>query len=125
MARSAQYTPEGVIPAALAAFQDDFSIDEAETRRHFRFLADTDGISALTVNGHSSEVHACTFDEQARFLDLAGEEVGDKVPLIAGIYADGSLEAARLARMAWSPASALCQTASNAWTGGPPPPTTI
>ena len=100
MARFNDYTPHGVIPAALLAFDEDFSIHEAETRRHLSFVADTAGITAVTVNGHSSEVHACSFDEQARLLDIAGEEIGDRVPLINGIYADGSLEAARLARMA-------------------------
>ncbi len=100
MARFKDYVPHGVIPAALLAFDDEFGIDEAETRRHLAYVTGTDGITAVTVNGHSSEVHACTFDEQARLLDIAGEEIGDQVPLINGIYADGSLEAARLARMA-------------------------
>ncbi len=100
MARFKDYTPHGVIPAALLAFDEDFAIDEAETRRHLSFVADVAGITAITVNGHSSEVHACTFEEQARLLDIAGEAVGDRVPLINGVYADGSLEAARIARMA-------------------------
>ena len=100
MARHKDYIPHGVIPAALLAFDDDFAIDEAATRRHLSFLADVAGITAITVNGHSSEVHACTFDEQARLLDMTGDEIGDRVPLINGVYADGSLEAARLARMA-------------------------
>ena len=99
MARFKDYVPHGVIPAALLAFDEDFSIDEAETRRHLSYVADVAGITAITVNGHSSEVHACTFDEQARLLDIAGDEIGDRVPLVNGIYADGSLEAARLARM--------------------------
>ena len=100
MARYTDYVPHGVIPAALLAFDEDFSIDEAQTRRHLSYLGDVDGITAVTVNGHSSEVHACSFDEQTQLLDIAGEEIGDRVPLINGIYADGSLEAARLARMA-------------------------
>ena len=100
MARNTDYVPHGVIPAALLAFHDDFSIDEAQTRRHLAYVGGVDGITAVTVNGHSSEVHACSFDEQTRILDIAGEEIGDRVPLINGIYADGSLEAARLARMA-------------------------
>jgi len=57
------------------------------------------GISAITVNGHASEIHACTFEEQRRVLDLALEEAGDRLPVINGVYADGSLEAARIARM--------------------------
>lgn len=100
MARFKDYVPHGVIPAALLAFDDDFAIDQGETRRHLAYVAGVAGITAVTVNGHSSEVHACSFDEQARLLDIAGDEIGDKVPLINGIYADGSLEAARLARMA-------------------------
>lgn len=55
--------PKGVIPATLLAFNDDRSIDERETRRHLAQVAATRGISAITVNGHASEVHACTFEE--------------------------------------------------------------
>ena len=100
MARFKDYLPRGVIPATLLAFRDDLSIDEAETRRHLRHVAGVKGITAITVNGHASEVHACTFDEQLRILALSAAEIGDRVPLINGVYADGSLEAARLARMA-------------------------
>ncbi len=100
MARYPDYVPHGVIPAALLAFDEDYSIAEAETRRHLSYVGDVAGITAVTVNGHSSEVHACSFDEQTRVLDIAGDTIGDRMPLINGIYADGSLEAARLARMA-------------------------
>ncbi|MFP6681033.1 MAG: dihydrodipicolinate synthase family protein [Gammaproteobacteria bacterium] len=100
MARYPDYVPHGVIPAALLAFDEDYSIAEAETRRHLSYVGDVAGITAVTVNGHSSEVHACSFDEQTRVLDIAGDTIGDRIPLINGIYADGSLEAARLARMA-------------------------
>ena len=100
MARFKDYVPHGVIPATLAAFDSDYEIDWAETRRHLAFVADTAGVTAITVNGHASEVHACAFDEQARMMDEAGEEIGDRMPLICGVYADGSHEAARIAKMA-------------------------
>lgn len=100
MARYPNYVPHGVIPAALLAFDEGYTIAEAETRRHLSYVGDVAGITAVTVNGHSSEVHACSFDEQTRVLDIAGDTIGDRLPLINGIYADGSLEAARLARMA-------------------------
>src|SRR5262249_30844003 len=58
------------------------------------------GVSAVTVNGHASEIHACSFDEQKQILTASLAEVGDKVPLINGVYADGSIEAARIAGMA-------------------------
>lgn len=100
MGRFKDYIPHGVIPATLAAFDTDFKFDWAETRRHLAFVAETRDITAITINGHASEVHACSFDEQAQMIDEATEEVGDRLPLICGIYADGSLEAARIAKMA-------------------------
>jgi 4-hydroxy-tetrahydrodipicolinate synthase len=100
MRRFQDYQPAGVIPATLLAFAEDLSIDETETRRHLRHVANTRGISAITVNGHASEVHACTFEEQKRILALSLAEIGDRVPLINGVYADGSMEAARIAKMA-------------------------
>jgi 4-hydroxy-tetrahydrodipicolinate synthase len=100
MARFRDYVPAGVIPATLLAFNDDMSIDEAETRRHLTYVAGTRGISAITVNGHSNEVHALTFEEQQRIMAFSAAAIGDKLPLINGVYADGSIEAARIAAMA-------------------------
>lgn len=94
------FTPHGVIPATLLAFNDDFSINEKESLRHLNHVANTRGITAVTVNGHASEVHACSFEEQKRLLDVTMDAIGDRLPVINGIYADGSLEAARLAKMA-------------------------
>jgi len=100
MGRFKSFQPAGVIPATLLAFRDDLSIDEAETRRHLAHVASTRGITAITVNGHASEVHACTFEEQQRILAVSMAEVGDHIPLINGVYTDSSMEAARIARMA-------------------------
>jgi len=102
MPRFKDYVPSGVIPATLLALHDDFSIDERGTRRHLRDVAATPGLSAITVNGHASEVHACSFDEQQRILDLTLAEIGDRLPVISGVWADGSAAAARIARMAES-----------------------
>jgi 4-hydroxy-tetrahydrodipicolinate synthase len=119
MGRFKTYQPAGVIPATLLAFKDDLSIDEAETRRHLAHVAATRGISAITVNGHASEIHACTFEEQQRILAVSMAEVGDRVPLINGVYADGSLEAARIARMAEKEgASALLVFPPNSMSAG-------
>jgi 4-hydroxy-tetrahydrodipicolinate synthase len=95
-------------PAVLLPFENDLSIDEANFRKHLRDVASVEGLSAITINAHSTEVASCTFDEQQRVLDIAQDEIGARLPLINGIWADGSIEAARLARMAaQSSASAL------------------
>lgn len=100
MPRFKNFRPAGVIPATLLALNEDMSIDERQTRKHLRDCALVDGVSAVTVNGHASEVHACSFDEQTQILAASMAEVGDEVPVINGIYADGSIEAARIAAMA-------------------------
>ena len=100
MPRHASFVPHGVIPAVLLPFHDDLSIDEKSFRAHLRDVGATQGISALTINAHSTEVASCTFDEQKRVLEIAQDEIGGKLPIVNGIWADGSLEAARIARMA-------------------------
>ncbi len=100
MSRHANYIPAGVIPAVLLPFENDLSIDEANFRKHLRDVTAVEGLSAITINAHSTEVASCTFEEQRRVLDIAQDEIGGKLPLVNGIWADGSIEAARLARMA-------------------------
>ena len=100
MSRHPDFVPQGVIPAVLLPFHNDLSIDEASFRAHLRDVAAVQGLSAITVNAHSTEVASCTSDEQRRVMEIAGEEVGSKLPVIHGVWADGSLEAARIARQA-------------------------
>jgi 4-hydroxy-tetrahydrodipicolinate synthase len=100
MLRFADDLPHGVIPAVLLPFHEDLSIDEAAYRSHLRDVVSTSGIAAITTNAHASEVASCSFDEQCRVLAITMEEVGDRIPVVNGIYAEGSLEAQRIAKMA-------------------------
>jgi 4-hydroxy-tetrahydrodipicolinate synthase len=88
------------MPAVLLPFADDLSIDEKGFRKHLSDVAATEGLSAITINAHSTEVASCSFDEQRRILEIAQDEVGDRLPIVNGVWADGSIEAARIARMA-------------------------
>jgi 4-hydroxy-tetrahydrodipicolinate synthase len=100
MPRHPHYVPHGVIPAVLLPFTDDLAIDEKSFRSHLADVAAVEGLSAITINAHSTEVASCSFDEQRRVLDITQDEIGGRLPIVNGIWADGSLEAARLARMA-------------------------
>src|SRR3954453_12287757 len=100
MSRFKDFIPHGVIPAVLLPFHDDLSIDEPSFRSHLRDIESVEGLSAVTINAHSTEVASCTADEQSRVLEIAGDEIGDRLPLIHGIWADGSLEAGRIAERA-------------------------
>lgn len=100
MARFPGFEPKGVIPACLLPFDEDFGIDERAYRKHLQDVAAVRGISAITVNAHASEVASCTVAEQERVLAITMDEIGDRVPAVNGIYADGSHHGAELARMA-------------------------
>ncbi len=100
MAARMPFEPRGVIPACLLPFDAGLDIDEAAFRAHLRDLAAVEGIAAVTVNAHSMEVHALSPDEQARTLDIALDEIGGRLPLVHGVYADGSALAAAIARRA-------------------------
>jgi len=103
MVRSRNFLPAGVIPATLIAFNSDYSIDEKSTRKHLSHVCNVNGITGVTINGHASEVHACSDQEQQQILNFSLDEVGDNVPVINGVWADGSHEAARIAK--WSEAA--------------------
>jgi 4-hydroxy-tetrahydrodipicolinate synthase len=84
----------------LLPFHEDLSIDEPSFRAHLSDVAAVEGLSAITINAHSTEVASCTFDEQKRVLAIAKNEIGGRLPIVHGVYAEGSLEAARIAKMA-------------------------
>ena len=100
MTRDAKWIPRGVIPAVLLPFHEDLSIDEPSFRAHLRDVASVEGLSAITINAHSTEVASCTFDEQKRVLAITQNEIGGRLPIVHGVYAEGSFEAARIAKMA-------------------------
>jgi len=122
MPRHEKYLPQGVIPAALLPFHDDLSIDAASYRSHLRDIAAVQGISAITINAHASEVASCSFDEQKTVLEITQDEIGARIPIVNGIYAEGSMEAARIAKMAHAGgASALLVFPSGIYTFGQRP----
>jgi 4-hydroxy-tetrahydrodipicolinate synthase len=90
----------GVIPANLMAFDADLQIDERNYRRHIRYLIDTPGVAGITTNAHASEVATLTFEEQQRSLDITLDEVAGAVPVVCGVYEDGTHKATQIAKMA-------------------------
>ena len=90
----------GIMPANIMPFKADLSIDEAAYRTHLRWLADTRGVTGIVVNGHAAEVASLTREERRRALAIALDEVAGKVPVVAGVYADGTQEASELGREA-------------------------
>jgi 4-hydroxy-tetrahydrodipicolinate synthase len=88
---------EGVMPANLLPFRADLSIDEPAYRGHLRWLADVRGVTGLVVNGHAAEVSSLDREERRRAVAIAVDEVREALPVVAGVYTDGTREAVRLA----------------------------
>jgi len=89
---------QGCLPANILPFTADLQIDERAYRKHLRWLADTPGVTGIVANGHAAEVSSLSRDERKRTLAIAVDEVAGKMPVIAGVYTDGTQEAIELAR---------------------------
>ena len=89
---------QGCLPANILPFTADLKIDERAYRKHLRWLADTQGVTGIVANGHAAEVSSLSRDERKRALAIALDEVARRVPVIAGVYTDGTQEAIELAR---------------------------
>ncbi|GAF21168.1 dihydrodipicolinate synthase [Bacillus sp. JCM 19047] len=88
----------GVYPAVLLPFKDDYSIDEAGFRKLVSWVASHDGISGIVVNGHTGEINSLLPHERAEAVRIAAEELNGKVPVISGLSAEGTLEAVEHAK---------------------------
>jgi 4-hydroxy-tetrahydrodipicolinate synthase len=88
----------GCMPANLLPFTADLAIDGPAYRKHLRGLVDAPGVTGLVANGHAAEVASLDREERKRTLAIALDEVAGKVPVVTGIYCDGTLEAVELAR---------------------------
>src|ERR1043166_5911243 len=83
----------GTMPANILPFTADLAIDEAAYRAHLRWLADTRGVTGIVANGHAAEVSSLTREERKRALAIALDEIAGKLPVVAGVYSDGTAEA--------------------------------
>jgi 4-hydroxy-tetrahydrodipicolinate synthase len=88
----------GIMPANLLPFTSELAIDERAYRAHIRWLAETSGVTAIVANGHAAEVASLSREERKRALAIALDEVAGRVPIVAGVYSDGTAEAIELAR---------------------------
>lgn len=87
----------GVIPATVLPFTEDFAIDEPALRSYMRWLADQ-GVAAVAVNADTGEGMHLTHDEKLRVAQIVLDEIGDRVPVIAGLGGINTQDAVRAAR---------------------------
>lgn len=87
----------GIIPPTTTPFTADGAIDEKAFRAQVRFFL-AKGVHGVCVGGSTGEGHTLTRDEFKLLIAAAAEELNGKLPLVAGIIANSTREAALRAR---------------------------
>ena len=90
---------QGVVPPTVTAFHDDESLDAEVTAAHARFVVDR-GAAGVFPLGTNGEFPLVTADERERVVECVVSEVGDEVPVIAGVGAPSTRETVANARAA-------------------------
>jgi len=89
---------QGVFPAITTPFQPDYSIDHAFLGKHVRTMLDA-GCQGIVALGSLGEGQTLTKSEKLDILKTCKQAAG-RAPLVAGISALSTSEAAELARAA-------------------------
>ena len=84
---------QGLYPATVLPFHEDYSIDEMELRRLLRFLMKVQGVSGFLCNGHAGDCWSLTREERKQVIEIHVEEAGGHLPIIAAIGGESTREA--------------------------------
>jgi 4-hydroxy-tetrahydrodipicolinate synthase len=87
----------GIIPPLVTPFDADGEIDEKAFRAQARFML-AKGVHGICIGGSTGEGHTLSREERKRLLVAAMEEVGDKIPVVAGIIVNSTRQAIEGAR---------------------------
>jgi 4-hydroxy-tetrahydrodipicolinate synthase len=110
---------QGIMPANVLPFTEDYDIDEVNLRRFVTYLLGVKGVTGLVCNGHAGEVLSLSRSERKAVIRIVVDEVKGRVPVIAGVYHDhtpGAIEHTRDAQDAG--ADAVLVLPPNAWLRG-------
>jgi len=90
-------TLSGVIPPLVTPFTADGDIDEAALRAQARFVL-AKGVHGVCIGGSTGEGHTLSGEERRRAIAIVQEEVGDRIPVVAGIIVNSTRQAVQAAR---------------------------
>jgi 4-hydroxy-tetrahydrodipicolinate synthase len=88
---------EGVLPALITPFKEDYSLDEEGLRRNIELLGES-GISGIVPCGTTGESPTLTFKEHKKVIETAVD--CSKVPVLAGTGSNNTAEAIELTKHA-------------------------
>jgi 4-hydroxy-tetrahydrodipicolinate synthase len=87
----------GLIPATVLPMTADARIDEPALRRYMQHIAAA-GPKAVAINADTGEGPHLWPEERRRVLEIVVDEIGDRVPVVAGLGAQFTEQAVKLAR---------------------------
>lgn len=109
----------GLIPATVLPMTAAATIDEAGLRRYMAHVAGQ-GISAVAINVDTGEGPHLWQEERVRVIEIVADEIGDRIPIVAGLGAAFTEQAVRFAKEYQSAgASALLVFPIGAYAGLP------
>jgi 4-hydroxy-tetrahydrodipicolinate synthase len=112
----------GIIAATVLPQTDAYEIDEDALRGYIGWLL-AEGVHGLAVNVDTGEGPHLSHDEKLRVLEIVTGVVGGKIPVISGLGAANTAQAAAWARaLKAAGADALLVFPSSAFRGRPLPP---
>lgn len=79
----------GILPPVATPLAPDESIDERALRAMTRFMVEQ-GVDGLVVGGSSGEGFNLETDELRRLVVTVADEMGDRLPLVAGVIANST-----------------------------------
>jgi 4-hydroxy-tetrahydrodipicolinate synthase len=77
---------KGLFPATVLPMTEDAQIDEPTLRSYMRHIAKTT-IHGVAINVDTGEAPHLTHEERVRVIEIVVSEIGDRVPVIAGLPA--------------------------------------
>ncbi|MFB6095446.1 MAG: dihydrodipicolinate synthase family protein [Halodesulfurarchaeum sp.] len=89
----------GVVPPTVTAFESDGTLDAQQTAAHARFVVDR-GAHAVFPLGTNGEFALLSDEERDRVIEAVVDEVGEDVPVIAGVGQPGTRETIKRAEAA-------------------------
>lgn len=87
----------GLIPATVLPMTADARIDETALRRYMQHVAAA-APKAVAINADTGEGPHLWPEERRRVLEIVVDEIGDRIPVVAGLGAQFTEQAVKLAR---------------------------
>jgi 4-hydroxy-tetrahydrodipicolinate synthase len=88
---------KGLFPATVLPMTEDAQIDEPALRRYMRHVADTT-VHGVAINVDTGEGAHLSHEERVRVIEIVVDEIGDRLPVIAGLPAQFTDQAVAFGR---------------------------